>query len=317
MNDTNLIIIIIGIILFAIILLIFITTLICYLMAFHNKNKPIIEDKDEIILPNFEMYRTYKNEIIQDIKAARAMHSEEFSIKSFDNLTLYARYFETFKGAPIEIMFHGYRGSGERDLSTGIRRARLCGRNAFIVDQRAHGKSEGHTISFGINERLDCLEWIKFVINHFGNDVKIVLTGISMGAATVMMASNLDLPKNVIGILADCGYESPKEIISKYITDLKLPSKLFYPFVKLAAKIFGKFNLESASAIESVKTCKVPLILIHGTIDSMVPYEHSINIYNACTSEKKLVLIENAEHGVSYMFDPNTYVNELNSFIKN
>ena len=98
---------------------------------------------------------------------SRKMNYKKVSIKSYDGLSLVGKYYENFKDATIEIMFHGYRGSGERDLSTGIRRAKLCGRNAFIVDQRAHGKSEGHTISFGINERRDCLEWIKFVINHF------------------------------------------------------------------------------------------------------------------------------------------------------
>jgi alpha-beta hydrolase superfamily lysophospholipase len=315
MENPQLILLIIGITLGAIIIILFMTTLICYLMAIYNKNK---QDKtDEITLPNFKMYQLFKEDIIHDIKAARSMEYQEFTIKSFDNLTLYARYFESFKGAPIELMFHGYRGSSERDLSTGIRRAKLCGRNAFIVDQRAHGKSEGHTISFGINERRDCLEWIKFVINHFGPDVKIVLTGISMGAATVMMTSNMDLPNNVIGILADCGYDSPKNIIKKYIADMKLPAKLFYPFVKLGAKIFGKFNLEEASAIEAVKNSKVPIILIHGTSDSLVPHQHSVNCYEACTSTKKLVSIKDAEHGVSYLHDPDTYVNELNAFIKN
>lgn len=315
MENPQLIILIIGIVIGTIFIILFTTTLICYLMAFYNKKRK--KESGEIILPDFQMYQLFKNDIINDIKTARSMEYQEFTIKSFDNLTLYARYFESFKGAPIELMFHGYRGNGERDLSTGIRRAKLCGRNAFIVDQRAHGKSEGHTISFGINERRDCLEWIKFVINHFGKDVKIVLTGISMGAATVMMASNMDLPSNVIGILADCGYDSPKNIIKKYISDLKLPANIFYPFVKLGAKIFGKFNLEEASAIEAVKNSKAPIILIHGTSDSLVPYQHSVNCYEACTSAKKLVPIKDAEHGVSYLHDPDTYVNELNAFIKN
>lgn len=315
MENPQLIILIIGIVIGTIFIILFTTTLICYLMAFYNKKRK--KESDEIILPDFQMYQLFKDDIINDIKNARSMNYQEFTIKSFDNLTLYARYFESFKGAPIELMFHGYRGNGERDLSTGIRRAKLCGRNAFIVDQRAHGKSEGHTISFGINERRDCLEWIKFVINHFGKDVKIVLTGISMGAATVMMTSNMDLPNNIIGILADCGYDSPKNIIKKYIADMKLPAKLFYPFVKLGAKIFGKFNLEEASAMEAVKNSKVPIILIHGTDDSLVPHQHSVNCYEACTSTKKLVSIKDAEHGVSYLHDPDTYVNELNAFIKN
>ena len=214
-------------------------------------------------------------------------------------------------------MFHGYRGSGERDLSTGIIRAKACGRNVLIVDQRAHGKSEGHTISFGIKERFDCLSWINFAIEEFGSDVKIILTGISMGAATVMMASNLSLPKNVIGILADCGYDSPRNIIKKYIYDMRLPGNLLIPFVKLGGLIFGHFNLDSTTALECVKESKVPIIFIHGECDTFVPCYMSTNLYNACTNKKHLVIIKNAEHGVSYLEDPETYVNELNNFFKN
>lgn len=303
------------IIIITLLILVLLTSLICYLMAFYSSNKH--KKNDEINLPDNEIFNVYKELIISDIETARKMNYKEFNVKSFDNLTLYGKYFESFKDAPIEIMFHGYRGDGERDLSTGIRRAKACGRNVLIVDQRGHGKSDGHTITFGIKERLDALSWINLVIKEFGEDVKIILTGISMGASTVMMASSLDLPKNVIGILADCGYDSPKNIIKKYIKDMHLPANLFYPFVKLGALIFGHFNVGSASPIESVKHAKVPIIFIHGDNDSFVPCDMSRKLYDACTSRKHLTIIKDAEHGISYLFNPELYVNELNNFFKN
>lgn len=307
--------IIVIIILFSLIVLTLLTAYICYRMAFYSNNKP--HKKDEINLPDNEIFKHFKPLILSDIFAARAMKYQEFYVKSFDGLTLYGKYYESFKDAPIELMFHGYRGDGERDLSTGIRRAKECGRNVLIVDQRGHGKSEGHTISFGINERLDCLVWIDKVIEVFGQDTKIILTGISMGAATVMMASNLDLPSNVIGILADCGYDSPKNIIIKYINDLHLPAKIFYPFVKLGALIFGHFNIEKASPIESVKEAKVPIFFIHGEKDTFVPCSMSEKLYKECISRKQLTIIKNAEHGISYLFEPETYVSALKEFFKN
>ena len=303
------------IILLSLIIITLLTSFICYKMAFYSKNNH--KKTSEINLPNNEIFNNFKPLIVSDIENARKMEFKEFSIKSYDGLILYGKYFESFKNAPIEIMFHGYRGDGERDLSTGIRRAKECERNVLIIDQRGHGKSEGHTISFGIKERFDCLSWINLVIKDFGDDVEIILTGISMGAATVMMASNLELPKNVKGILADCGYDTPKNIIKKYISDMHLPANIFYPFVKLGALLFGHFNVDSASPLESVKNAKVPIIFIHGECDTFVPCSMSKKLYDACTSKKHLTIIKNAEHGISYLFDPVLYVTELENFFKN
>ena len=184
----------------------------------------------------------------------------------------------------------------------------------MLVDQRGGGRSEGSTISFGINERKDCLKWIDFVIGKFGPDVKIILTGISMGAATVMMAAGEDLPENVIGVLADCGYSSPKEIILKVIGEMGLPPKLSYPFAKLAARLFGHFDLEETSPVEALKKCKVPVIFYHGEADDFVPCDMSRACFNACTSRKQLVTIPGAGHGLSYAVEPDRYVETLKAF---
>ena len=199
-------------------------------------------------------------------------------------------------------------------VSGGVERAFDVGHNALLIDHRASGLSDGHVITFGIKERDDCLRWIDFVIKQFGKDVEIILTGISMGAATVLMVSNENLPNNVKYILADCGYTSPKEIIYKVILDMKLPPKLVFPIIKLSARIFGGFNIDMYSAIESVKSTKLPIIFYHGTNDNFVPHYMSETLYNACISHKKLVLVDNAGHGLSYPVEKEKYISALVEF---
>jgi pimeloyl-ACP methyl ester carboxylesterase len=139
--------------------------------------------------------------------------------------------------------------------------------------------------------------------------------GLSMGAGTVMIAAGApDLPDNVIGVLADCGYSSPKDIIQKVIRDMKLPPTLSYPFVKLGARIFGHFDLEETSPVEALKNSKVPVLLIHGEDDNFVPCDMSRKCYESCTSKKRLVTIPGAGHGLSYPTDPKRYLTALQEF---
>ena len=245
------------------------------------------------------------------------MDCKELYTRSFDGLQLYGRYFEYKKDAPIEIMFHGYRGSAERDLAGGVRRAFAVGHSVILVDQRTSGKSGGRVITFGVNESRDCLKWVQKVIEEFGPDVKSILTGISMGAATVLIAAGQPLPPNVVGVLADCGYTSAKEIIQKTIRDMKLPAKLLYPLVRLSARIFGRFDPDEFSPIESVKNCKLPTIFFHGDADDYVPAEMSQRNYDACASRKKLHFIKGAGHGLAYPVSPDEYVASMKEFFYN
>lgn len=293
----------------------FILPLICYKQTFYSKgNKE--KNFDALDLPDQDVYNLYKDIIINDINDVRKMNYEDLMIKSFDKLNLYAKYYEYDKDSPIEIMFPGYRGNAERDLSTGVKRAFKCKRSVVLVDQRASGRSDGNTISFGINERIDCLYWARYVSEKFGINRKIIITGISMGAATVLMASSLDLPSNVVGVLADCPYNMPKDIINKVVKDMKLPPKLIYPFIKLGARLYGNFDLEAASPIEAVKNTKLPIIFFHGSNDDYVPCNMSEKLYNACVSEKRIVKIEEGLHGTSYLTNPSLYLEELNHFFE-
>ena len=294
--------------------LLFLTvTYICYRIAFYApKRKPL--PPDQIDIPEGEIYEAWREPMEKWAREVRAMPHEEFSITSFDGLKLYAKYYEYAPGAPIELMFHGYRGNAERDLNGGVQRCRKLGRSALLVDQRCSGKSDGHTITFGINEHRDCLAWVDFMVKHFGPDVKILLTGISMGASTVLLAAGNPLPKNVIGVLADCGFSDAKSIICEVIKKMGLPVKLSYPFVKLGAKLYGHFDLEETSALEAMKKCTVPVIFYHGENDDFVPCDMSRRNYEVCRSRKMLVTIPGAGHGLSYPVDPKQYLDTLRSF---
>ena len=289
-----------------------ITSFVCFMMVFYSPSrKPLGPDEYEI--PEGEIYEVFREDMIAWTKAIRAMPQEDVEITSHDGLTLRGKYYEKAPTLPIEILFHGYKGNAERDLCGAVERAFSVNRNALIVNHRAAGPSDGHVISFGINERRDCLAWVDYAIKKFGKDVKLVITGISMGAATVMMASGEDLPDNVISVLADCGYTSPKEIICKVVKDMKLPVKLLYPFIKLGARIFGRFDLEEASPIEAMKRCKVPIVFVHGDADDFVPHDMSERLYEACASEKKrFISVPGAGHGLAFPVDRESYVNQLN-----
>lgn len=287
---------------------------ICYKLAFRATKKKM--EPEAFDLPEGEIYEPYYDQMKVWIQEMRAMPKEEFWITSHDGLKLHAQYFEYAPGAPIELMFHGYRGAAERDLCGGVQRCFQLGHSAWVVDQRTSGLSEGRTISFGINEHKDCQQWVNFMVDHFGNDVKIILTGISMGASTVLMAAGEELPQQVIGVLADCGFTSAKEIMKKVIKQMKLPATLLYPFVKLAARVIGRYDLEETSAIEAVKRCRIPVIFFHGEADDFVPCEMSRRLYEACESEKRLVTVPGAGHGLSYILDPEGYLQAMKEFFR-
>ncbi len=297
----------------AVMLTVLLLAYICYRMAFYISDEEKRKNA-EAVLPPGEEYLVYHDVMRAWQEEVKTFSYEAFTVRSFDGLTLRGKYYERFPGAPIELMFHGYRGSAQRDLCGGVQRCFACGRNALIVDQRASGESDGNIITFGICERRDCLSWVSFMVEHFGPEVQIILTGISMGGATVLMAAGEELPPNVIGVLSDCGYSSAKEIICKVIGQMKLPAKICYVFVRLGARLFGRFDLEETSPVEALKRSKLPVFFTHGDADDFVPCQMSKEMYEGYTGEKYLYLAPGAAHGVAYPADQEQYLKALGEF---
>ena len=189
--------------------------------------------------------------------------------------------------------------------------------NTLVVDQRAHGNSEGNTMTFGVLERHDCLRWADYAAKRFGNDRKIFLSGVSMGAATVLMAASLPLPENVSGIIADCPYSTPGAIIRKVISDMHAPATLLYPFVALGAFLYGGFCIWEESPLHAVTNTKIPVLLIHGSEDKFVPSHMSTWIYDRCGGDRYIELFPGAGHGGCCATDPKRYEKILRSFTGN
>ncbi len=263
-----------------------------------------------------EKYASAKGGMLPLIEELLAHPYEEVSIKSHDGLTLYARYYQVKEGAPVDIMCHGYRGSAIRDFCGGARLSRSLEHNILLIDQRAMGKSEGCTITFGILERYDVLGWVTYITERFGKETKIYLYGISMGAATVVMCRALPLPENVVGIFADCPYDTPYHIIEKVATAKGFPKGATMRLICLAAKWLGKFDLLEADCIRAMRgESRIPVYLVHGAGDTFVPSFMSENIHAANQEGSKLLLIEGADHGMAFMTCPEKYREFIGEFI--
>lgn len=272
-------------------------------------------DTNHYFVPEGEQYDAVRDGIKKSVARMAERKYEPITITSFDGSKLFARYYHVSDNAPVQILFHGYKSSSLLDCSGGSYFADQLGHNAIVVDQRSHGQSDGTVITFGIKERKDCLCWIQYAIKRFGKDVPIILSGLSMGAATVLMVTDLNLPKNVKGIIADCPYSSPKEIIMKVAKQMHFPPRLMLPFVWLGGFLFGHFNLFESTAIDAIKNCEIPILILHGDADELVPCEMSQSMLTSGAKDITLETFAGAGHGLSYIVIPDKYEKVVLEFI--
>ena len=284
-----------------------------YRVAFYSS----LKNRDNLPSTSSEVYDPFRGEMRRLFYQLKDRPCEFVTVRSHDGLILSGRYYHVKDGAPLDIGFHGYRSSPLTDFSGGSDLSFQMGHNLLLVDQRSHGKSQGSTIAFGIQERRDLLVWVDYARNRFGADQKIVLYGISMGGATVLMASGMDLPENVKGIIADCPYSSALEIILLVGKTMPIPQWLMKPFVILGARIFGHFNIVETDAVQAVKNAMIPILVIHGEADTFVPPEMSAVLVDANPNMVQRFTIPDAEHGISYLVNTPEYCRIVKEFMVN
>ena len=267
--------------------------------------------------PFFEgsIYTPYHGFMKQLYAQLMERNYEVVTVQSRDGLTLSGRYYHEQDGAPVDICFHGYRSTWKTDFCGGSKLSRDMGHNLLLIDERAHGKSLGNTITFGLLERLDLVQWVNYITERFGGSTSIFLYGISMGGATVLMAPQEQLPPNVRGIIADCPYANALEIICHVGREKPVPNWLIKPFALLGARIFGGFNLQETDARKEIAKAKIPVLIIHGDADSFVPQEMSDLV--ACNP--KFITrhtFPGAGHGASYLLDSERYKSIVTDFVE-
>ena len=296
---------IVGLCLLGLAGLIFVISFICMRLACHCYHSVTADLNKTLDRPD---YREFKVKILKGRDWIEAQQPETVEITSFDGLRLRAELILHPRARGTLLLFHGWYGSTVTDFGYAIQEYYDRNLNLLLVHQRAQGKSEGHYMTFGIRERQDVHGWTKWHAARFGQELPIVLAGLSMGATTVLMSCGEPFAENVRGVIADCGFTTPQDIITSVVRSIHLPAKLIVPLIGMQTKLFAGFGLREYSTVEAMRRMTLPIFFAHGEADTFVPCGMSAEAYAACMSKNKtLLLVPNATHGKSFPRAPEKY----------
>lgn len=242
--------------------------------------------------------------------------AQEVYMTSRDGLKLHAYWVPAENAKGTAVLVHGYHSCVLTDFSIAFERYHRKGMNLLLPSHRAHGKSEGKYTTFGVLECKDLCDWIQFHNQNFGT-FPMLISGMSMGAATVMYLAGEDLPDNVRSLNADCGFTSPKEIIAKVFKDAThVPAWPFLWATELFARFLGGFSLEEKVSTQTLKKNTRPISFVHGLEDDFVPCDMTRRSYEACAGDKHLLLVEGASHGTSFLHAKEQYLEEIERLLR-
>lgn len=275
-----------------------------------RKNTPF-QKKNPQVHPSMEKYLPW----------LKQQHFETLEIRSHDRLRLRAKLLKADRDTnKVLIAVHGYRSYNLKEYAYYIKFYHDLGFHILLPDNRAHGESEGTYIGFGWLDRLDCIQWIHKIKDYFQKDLQIVLHGISMGSATVLMASGEKLPSDVKCIISDCGFTSVLDEFKHELKQKHLPASLILPTATLLSKKRIGYSFKEASTIKQVEKSQTPTLFIHGDQDQFVPTYMVYDLYNACHADKDLLIVEGAGHAQSYLVNQKlcekTIIEFMNQYVK-
>lgn len=261
----------------------------------------------------------FSKELLQTLRnageALAARGGETVERTARDGTRLVGHWFGQEDAERIIVAMHGWRSSWCNDFGIVADFWFENGCSVIFAEQRGQGESGGEYMGFGLLERHDCLEWVNWVNERVGEDMPVYLCGVSMGASTVLMAAGLELPRNVRGIIADCGYTSP-EAIWKHVAKDNLG--LSYGTRSAAANDLCRkkiqVGIDDYSCVDAMQECEVPVLFVHGTDDRFVPIEMTYENYKACAAPKRLFVVPGAEHGMSYLVNRAGYEETVKRF---
>ena len=270
---------------------------------------------DDIDDPVNAFLKDYREEVIDGMRFIDEFPFEEIYAESYDELKLYGRYYKNGDSKGTILLFHGYRSSAKRDFSCVVKLYFEMGFNVLLVHQRAHGNSEGRFITFGVKESRDVLSWVEILTEKYG-EKEFIFDGLSMGATTVLLSTRFNLPDSVKGVIADCGFTSPAEIIGIVSErNFHITKKISVPVMNFLCRIFGGFDLKEFSTDKALKNNTKPILLTHGKDDGFVPCEMSERAFGAANCEKELYIVEGADHGMSFLKEKEFVVEKLSNFL--
>lgn len=279
-----------------------------------RKDKPMV-DKSE--MGDAKKFEGYKGMMDEAREWADRVGYEEVTVKSRDGLKLQGYFFDNPNSDKLVICFHGYTSKAFNECPAYAKAYYEMGYSALMVDNRAHGKSEGKYIGFGILDRFDALEWINYGIQRMGKDVQIVLHGDSMGGSTVLMTTGFqNLPDNVKAVVADCGFTSPEAVFSHILKrDYHIPKEPLMSITSAMSKKLAGYGYNEYTTLEAVKASKTPTLFCCGDEDTFVPTWMTQENYDACAAPKRLFWVHGASHAAAFFEDNELFMKELKDFL--
>ncbi|WP_407269011.1 alpha/beta hydrolase [Radiobacillus sp. PE A8.2] len=256
------------------------------------------------------------NQLLQEARIWFDMQTfETKTLTSTDDLELKAKFLknEQATGKAV-ILAHGFRSSSE-SMGDFVKFYYDQGFDVLMPDARGHGDSEGDYIGFGWHDRKDVQQWISMLVEE-ENENQIILHGASMGAATVLMTSGESLPPQVKGIVADSGYSSTYDELAYQLKQLyHLPAIPLLQITSAITSVRAGYNFGEASTVEQVSKNTLPLLIIHGDADELVPTEMAHELYDAAGGEKQLWIVPGAGHVKSHTISTEEYQDRVQQFI--
>ncbi|NMA66235.1 MAG: alpha/beta hydrolase [Clostridiaceae bacterium] len=302
------------------ILIVLIILTILYLVCNFFYKLAISNGKKTFLTGNKDLPETFLCGICVEGKEwLEKVKKNRYSIKSHDGLNLRGFFIPSTKeDQKVHVIIaHGYNS---KSMDMGVY-ARFFNEemdfNVLLPDDRGHGESDGKYIGFGWHDRLDYLRWINFLIKEYGQDIEIILFGVSMGGSTVLMVSGEKLPPNVKAVISDCAYTSAWDILSYQLKQMYgLPPFPFIHFTSLLTYFKAGYFLSKASALKQIKKTNIPVFLIHGREDTFVPFNMVTQLYEAAHEKKKLYIVDDAGHAEAIIKDYDNYRENIKEFIR-
>ena len=246
----------------------------------------------------------------------KSHNAQDVYIQSKDGLKLHGYWVPAKNARGTILLAHGYRSTILVDFGLAYAFYHALGMNILVPHQRAHGQSEGKYITFGVKESQDMACWIDYHNKTYGMH-QMIISGLSMGASTVLYLADKDLPENVKCVIADCGFTSPKAILDcVFRSVVHFPPGPFLWAADLFARIFAGFSLSEQDTRRVLKNAKLPVLMIHGLADDFVPCDMTKEGFAACRGEKEILLVEGAGHGTSFLADKEAYTRTVIAFLE-
>lgn len=252
---------------------------------------------------------------LEDGLALESQPHQTVKLCAQDGEVLAGHWFPAAQPRRIILAMHGWRSAWYRDFG-GIApflQEQHC--SVLYAEQRGQNASGGDYMGFGMLERFDCLDWLRWLEETQGTSLPVYLAGISMGASTVLMATGFDLPVQVRGVIADCGFTSVHAIWDHVCRDgFHLSYRLHRGGAERLCRKKIHVGTRDYSTLEALKTCSVPVLFVHGLDDDFVPPRMTYENFEACAAPKRLFTVPGAGHGMSWYVDGDGYRRELLAF---